>query len=309
MMYANYSSRLPKRSLLCIDSPSGLSRPIIIAVPSGCDPECNPACAASRCSSRQWSFSSRGLPCRGGRRAAAAGRPGQRVRRPVGGRRRGHGDYRGERRGALLQLHGLRAQHAADVPRRAVGLLAPGQPSRGRRRNPVGGPRPGAAVCGLHPGPALAQSRIRHPGRTDSPDVRRLRPTGLSGRRQSPHRLSARLSVPDLASSRCRARDGGRPARHARPGLASYLPHRRRRTPGPGVPLISAFRWDTGIQAHWEGRGARRHGSVTTGTLADPRVSDNNGGKQVSGRLAYRPDGRARRSARRRPAASSSIAT
>ena len=59
--------------------------------------------------------------------------------------------------------------------------------------------------------------------------------------------------------------------------------------PGPGVPLISAFRWDTGIQAHWEGRAVDVTGSVTTGTLADPRASDNNGGKQVSGRVAYRP--------------------
>jgi hypothetical protein len=59
--------------------------------------------------------------------------------------------------------------------------------------------------------------------------------------------------------------------------------------PAPGVPLISAFRWDTGIQAHWEGRAIDVTGSVTTGTLGDPRVSDNNGGKQVSSRLAYRP--------------------
>jgi hypothetical protein len=59
--------------------------------------------------------------------------------------------------------------------------------------------------------------------------------------------------------------------------------------PAPGVPLISAFRWDTGIQAHWEGRAVDVTGSVTTGTLADPRASDNNGGKQVSSRVAYRP--------------------
>jgi hypothetical protein len=59
--------------------------------------------------------------------------------------------------------------------------------------------------------------------------------------------------------------------------------------PGPGVPLISAFRWDTGIQGHWEGRTIDVTGSVTTGTLADPQGLDNNGGKQVSSRLAYRP--------------------
>jgi hypothetical protein len=59
--------------------------------------------------------------------------------------------------------------------------------------------------------------------------------------------------------------------------------------PGPGVPLISAFRWDTGIQAHWEGRTVDVTGSITTGTLADPRASDNNGGKQLSARVAWRP--------------------
>ena len=59
--------------------------------------------------------------------------------------------------------------------------------------------------------------------------------------------------------------------------------------PGPGVPLVSAFRWDTGIQAHWENQTVDVTGSVTTGTLADPRLSDNNGGKQVSSRVAYRP--------------------
>jgi hypothetical protein len=59
--------------------------------------------------------------------------------------------------------------------------------------------------------------------------------------------------------------------------------------PAPGVPLISAFRWDTGIQAHWEGRAIDITGSVTSGTLADPRAADNNRGKQVSSRVAYRP--------------------
>jgi hypothetical protein len=57
----------------------------------------------------------------------------------------------------------------------------------------------------------------------------------------------------------------------------------------PGVPLISAFRWDTGIQAHWAGRIVDVTGSVTSGTLSDPRANDNNGGKQLSGRVAVRP--------------------
>jgi hypothetical protein len=59
--------------------------------------------------------------------------------------------------------------------------------------------------------------------------------------------------------------------------------------PGPGVPLVSAFRWDTGIQGHWQGNLLDVTASVTTGTLADPQGSDNNDGKQLSGRVALRP--------------------
>lgn len=59
--------------------------------------------------------------------------------------------------------------------------------------------------------------------------------------------------------------------------------------PGPGVPLVSAFRWDTGVQAHWESRAVEVMGSVTAGTLAAPRSRDDNGGKQFSGRVAVRP--------------------
>lgn len=57
----------------------------------------------------------------------------------------------------------------------------------------------------------------------------------------------------------------------------------------PGVPLISAFRWDTGIQGHWERGAIEVTASVTTGTLSDPRLRDPNGGKQLSGRLGLRP--------------------
>lgn len=60
-------------------------------------------------------------------------------------------------------------------------------------------------------------------------------------------------------------------------------------TPGPGVPLITAFRWDTGVQAHWESDRVAVTGAVTAGTLSNPRVADDNGGKQVSARVAARP--------------------
>jgi hypothetical protein len=59
--------------------------------------------------------------------------------------------------------------------------------------------------------------------------------------------------------------------------------------PAPGVPLITAFRWDTGIQAHWASDRVAVTGAVTTGTLSNPRVADDNGGKQVSMRVSARP--------------------
>jgi hypothetical protein len=57
----------------------------------------------------------------------------------------------------------------------------------------------------------------------------------------------------------------------------------------PGVPVISAFRWDTGVQAHWEGQLLDLTGSVTTGTLSAPRARDDNHGKQLSARATLRP--------------------
>ena len=58
---------------------------------------------------------------------------------------------------------------------------------------------------------------------------------------------------------------------------------------GPGVPLVSTFRWDTGVQARWSEGPVEIAGSITTGTLSNPRFSDDNSGKQFSGRVALRP--------------------
>jgi len=66
-----------------------------------------------------------------------------------------------------------------------------------------------------------------------------------------------------------------------------------RLTPDHGVPLVSAFRWDTGVQVHAEfqpGGVLRTTASVTSGTVSNPRVRDDNGGKQVAGRLEWRPN-------------------
>lgn len=60
-------------------------------------------------------------------------------------------------------------------------------------------------------------------------------------------------------------------------------------TPDRGVPLASAFRWDTGLQVHAANDWVDATGSVTTGTLANPRVADDNSGRQLGGRLAFHP--------------------
>jgi len=58
-----------------------------------------------------------------------------------------------------------------------------------------------------------------------------------------------------------------------------------------GVPLVSAFRWDTGVQLH----GGAPHGlvnaivAVTTGTLSNPLFTDDNAGRQLAGRVEIRP--------------------
>ena len=60
-------------------------------------------------------------------------------------------------------------------------------------------------------------------------------------------------------------------------------------TVGTGVPLVSAFRWDTGVQVRVGSERLMISGAVTNGTLSDPRTRDNNAGKQVAGRVQWRP--------------------
>jgi hypothetical protein len=60
-------------------------------------------------------------------------------------------------------------------------------------------------------------------------------------------------------------------------------------TPAPGVPLATAFRWDTGVQAHAESDLVELTGSITVGTLSNPLFHDDNSGHQVAGRLTLHP--------------------
>jgi hypothetical protein len=58
---------------------------------------------------------------------------------------------------------------------------------------------------------------------------------------------------------------------------------------GPGVPLVTAFRWDTGAQVHATAGMVSATASVTAGTLSNPLFSDDNGGRQIAGRIELRP--------------------
>ena len=58
----------------------------------------------------------------------------------------------------------------------------------------------------------------------------------------------------------------------------------------PGMPLITAFRWDTGVQTRIGGDRINGTIAVTTGTASDPRTKDTNAGKQIIGRMHWQPD-------------------
>lgn len=57
-----------------------------------------------------------------------------------------------------------------------------------------------------------------------------------------------------------------------------------------GLPLVSAFRYDTGVSVRWNGDG-RVEGSVafTVGSLSTPTMDDGNHGVQFAGRIVWRP--------------------
>src|SRR5206468_356501 len=59
--------------------------------------------------------------------------------------------------------------------------------------------------------------------------------------------------------------------------------------PDRGVPLASVLRWDTGVQVHASGALVEATAAVTTGTISNPLFGDDNGGKQLAGRIAMTP--------------------
>jgi hypothetical protein len=59
--------------------------------------------------------------------------------------------------------------------------------------------------------------------------------------------------------------------------------------PDRGLPLASAFRWDTGAQIHAATKAIEGSVAVTTGTISNPLFVDDNSGRQIAGRLVVRP--------------------
>jgi hypothetical protein len=59
--------------------------------------------------------------------------------------------------------------------------------------------------------------------------------------------------------------------------------------PERGVPLVSALTWDTGVQVATGWRILSVAAAVTNGTVSNPRVADDNAGKQFAARVSATP--------------------
>jgi hypothetical protein len=59
--------------------------------------------------------------------------------------------------------------------------------------------------------------------------------------------------------------------------------------PDRGLPLVTAFSWDTGVQVSTGWRALSVTGALTNGSASNPRVDDDNDGKQVAARATLEP--------------------
>ncbi len=59
--------------------------------------------------------------------------------------------------------------------------------------------------------------------------------------------------------------------------------------PARGLPLVTAFSWDTGVQVSTGWRAIDVTAAVTNGSASNPRVEDDNDDKQVAARVTVRP--------------------
>jgi hypothetical protein len=56
-----------------------------------------------------------------------------------------------------------------------------------------------------------------------------------------------------------------------------------------GMPIVSAFKWDTGVQLHVTSTKLEATTALTAGSLGRPLFTDDNSGKQIAVRVAARP--------------------
>lgn len=59
--------------------------------------------------------------------------------------------------------------------------------------------------------------------------------------------------------------------------------------PNRGLPLVTVFSWDTGVQVSGGWRGLDVAASVTNGSASNPRLKDDNDGKQIATRVTLKP--------------------
>jgi predicted porin len=61
------------------------------------------------------------------------------------------------------------------------------------------------------------------------------------------------------------------------------------RAPMAGLPMVNPLRWDTGVEVKFGNDPVELGVAVTQGTISNPRVRDDNSGKQVAARVGVRP--------------------
>jgi hypothetical protein len=59
--------------------------------------------------------------------------------------------------------------------------------------------------------------------------------------------------------------------------------------PAPGLPMVNTSHWDTGVQVHGANQFVEWTGSLTLGSLSEPLLQENNGRRQLAGRLVVHP--------------------
>jgi hypothetical protein len=143
--------------------------------------------------------------------------------------------------------------------------------------------------------PFALYARVRpFPGRRLDIQIGRIPPTfGSLARRTYGHEnplIGAPLAYQYLTSLRA----------DAAPGDADELLEMRGRgwlsnfsygniQPERGVPLVSSLTWDTGVQVTTGWRMVSVVAAVTNGTASNPRVADDNAGKQFAARVSAAP--------------------